>query len=214
MLACSAATALVRIRAACIPALWRGAATLLQVLPHRRAALHMPHFHCSNLPIMHLTSCISHHAFHNLFSPIPGRYSYIDVLRYAWGALMKNQFGGDRDVEVWGLPPAVGGRHWQFWNTSPACLSRPCTTGSISCLHGTTPLATSCNWWAARSSLDCCSTAGHQRLLTTSMPANCQPNASFPCTAVCGRAVHPGILLAGRHQRLGLAGHRGRLCGR
>jgi hypothetical protein len=26
-------------------------------------------------------------------------YSYIDVLRYAWGALMKNQFNGDRNVE-------------------------------------------------------------------------------------------------------------------
>lgn len=25
-------------------------------------------------------------------------YGYIDFLRYAWGALMKNQFGGDRDV--------------------------------------------------------------------------------------------------------------------
>lgn len=29
-------------------------------------------------------------------------YSYIDVLRYAWGALMKNQFNGDRNVEFVG----------------------------------------------------------------------------------------------------------------
>jgi hypothetical protein len=25
-------------------------------------------------------------------------YSYIDFLKYAWGALMKNQFNGDRDI--------------------------------------------------------------------------------------------------------------------
>ena len=30
----------------------------------------------------------------------PCRYGYIDLQRYAWGALMKNQFGGSRDVEV------------------------------------------------------------------------------------------------------------------
>jgi ABC-type multidrug transport system permease subunit len=27
-------------------------------------------------------------------------YSYIDFLKYAWGALMKNQFNGDRNKEV------------------------------------------------------------------------------------------------------------------
>ena len=27
-------------------------------------------------------------------------YSYINFLRYSWGALMVNQFEGDRDVEV------------------------------------------------------------------------------------------------------------------
>ena len=33
-------------------------------------------------------------------SPAGRRYAYIDVLRYAWGSLMKNQFNGDRDVDV------------------------------------------------------------------------------------------------------------------
>lgn len=33
-------------------------------------------------------------------------YSYIDFLKYAWGALMKNQFNGDRNVEF--LAPANG----------------------------------------------------------------------------------------------------------
>jgi len=28
------------------------------------------------------------------------RYGYIDLQRYAWGSLMKNQFNGDRDVPV------------------------------------------------------------------------------------------------------------------
>ena len=41
------------------------------------------------------------------FFYIPCRYSYIDFLRYAWGALMKNQFGGDRNIILYTEPEPV-----------------------------------------------------------------------------------------------------------
>ena len=67
---------------------------MAQVLVHRHAAVYLPAF--PTAPFIH--GC----------TPVPpsfphwSRYSYIDVLRYAWGALMKNQFGGDLNVEASG----------------------------------------------------------------------------------------------------------------
>ena len=58
-----------------------------------------------------------------------GRYSYIDFMRYSWGAVMVNQFSG-HDLPFNGIPGSPTVLEHYALKCGPPAASRPCARGA------------------------------------------------------------------------------------